>query len=104
ELPRPARRFASGVGLEQVGFSIPVQGPGPGLKGNLALLRFAGKRRARESASTLAVLDRRIRFRFGQNRAAIRLPDPLLSCGRAELDLAVWPSRSRLRRCPLWRR
>src|SRR2546428_10312080 len=51
ELPGPAGGLAPGVRLEQIGFAISVESPCPGLKGNLALLRFARKRRSGESAS-----------------------------------------------------
>ena len=74
ELARPARRLATGMRLEQVRFAILIQSSCPGLERNLALLRFAGERRTRESASALPVFDRGVCLRFGEDRAAIRVP------------------------------
>ena len=101
ELPRPSGGLAASVGLEQIGFAIVVQSSGPRLKRNLALFRFPGERRSGESAAALAVFDRGIGFRFGQNRTAIRLPDPLFPYSCAEPNPAVRPARSRSRGCLL---
>src|SRR5262249_20092265 len=91
ELAWAARGLAARVRFEQIRFAILIQGSRPRLEGNLTLFRLAWKWRSRECAASLTIFDCRIRLRFCENRASVRMPQPPLSRRRAESRCAVRP-------------
>src|SRR5262249_52792208 len=98
ELSRATGRLTPRVRLEQVRFPVLVQSASPSLERNFALLGLPGEWRSGRSSATLPVRDRRLRFTLGQNRPAVRLPNPFFFRRGTEAYAAVRPPRCRARR------